>query len=83
MLREKLSNLQNFTIWEINKFSEFFQFQKLSKFQKMANFGIVYPFDIPRQSQFCQSSHLTLETFEIFRIGNFKNILNRKFYRTF
>ena len=30
-----------------NKFSESFQFEKLSKFQKLANFGVFCPFDIP------------------------------------
>ena len=41
-LNRKLTNLQYFTIGEINKFSEFYQFRKLSKFQKLANFEIFH-----------------------------------------
>ena len=41
---EKLTNFQNFKILNINKFSESFQFGKLSKFQKLTNFEIfVHP----------------------------------------
>ena len=61
----KMANFSNYTFW---KFSEldifgiqfFFKFVKLSKFQKLANFGIVRPFDIPHHSQFCRFSYINL-----------------------
>ena len=44
-----IGNFLNFSNWKIKKFSEFFQFQKLSKFQKISNFRIVHPFDIVKK----------------------------------
>ena len=63
----KLTNFQNFTTWKTNKFSEFFKFRKLSKFKKLANFGIVCPFDIPHYSQFCRFSYLPFDINELRR----------------
>ena len=36
-LIEKLTSLQNFTIWKINKFTKNCRFGKLSKFLKLTN----------------------------------------------
>ena len=62
-----LRNFTNFLNWKINKFSEFFQFGKPSKFQKLANFGIVCPFDIPHYSQFCRFLYLPFDINEFRR----------------
>ena len=44
---EKLPILKNITTWKINKFSEFFQFEKLLKFQKSQSCRFSYlPFDM-------------------------------------
>ena len=82
----KLTNFHNFTTWKINKLSEFFQFGKLSKFKKLANFGIVCPFDIPHYSQFFRFSYLHFDINEfrhfIFWIFIFYCSDSRKFGRS-
>ena len=69
-----LTKFQNFPIWKINKFIEFFSNQEN---QNLANFGIIRPFDIPHCSQFRQFSYLPFDITQ-FRRFNFAILLTSK-----